>query len=161
MICAVCGRTSAHRFCSNACFRAHRNASVECAICQYMHETGTVGNPNSTRRCAACAADPANQGWSDKWRRIEFSEDLDSTAARVPYAEVVLPSIGREVSKLQLEIARLWRGWAEEKYRYRDRRGRSRGMRTRRRRLTRREIARHAGCDESYVIRVLKILESG
>jgi len=132
--CAVCGKPE----------RGH----PPCAICQ-------VTNAH-TRICAWCEKQPYNKGWVSTWEELGGEDDLAASpiAPARRLADVIdrKPRVPTPAQQAIIELALLG---IVERYRYRDRRGRWRGWRTRIKALSLREIGSRTGKHWTYVRRVL------
>jgi AraC-like DNA-binding protein len=110
--------------------------------------------------CAHCDADDANKDWSiDARSNVGAVDDItsdDRSAPTMPLAEIAGRQRHRRAPK-RAAAARLLRNREErELVHYVDRWGRWRGYYERARFLSRREIARRAGCSHTYVNRIFR-----
>lgn len=110
--------------------------------------------------CPHCEADDANAEWSiDARSNVGTVDDImsdDRVAPAMPLAEITGRQRYRRAPK-RTAAARLLRNREErELVHYVDRWGRWRGYYERSRFLSRREIARRAGCSHTYVNRIFR-----
>lgn len=122
-----------------------------CAVCD--------GTNTTTRLCPACRADPANVDWRDG---DELPTDaLDALPASV-LAEMWDTRPSRATDLQQRVLRLLVRDDVPMPRRVQVRSQGARQYVTRMvpRRLTLREVARAAGCDHAYVVRLLRIAAS-
>jgi len=146
--------------CSNACALAYarNHGRRDCAICSYDAKTGRIGRHDTNKVCPECHARAENAEWVIGRDELpdENAESLDDANLRLREQQdrPLTP-----VTPLMTEIVRLIVEGERIAVAYKDKDGRSRGVKYRRRAYTVRRLARRLGCSRTHVQRVIDSIE--